>query len=95
MVHILITMYITVLIRVRWDLRIPTDLISDSRTSKKGGINLILLSPPVDEYISTVSCKQHIKNVYVQNAKGTFQKLLFQTKIFPAKMCYRVKGIAL
>lgn len=29
-----------------------------------------------------VSYKQHNENVYIQNAKGTFQKLLFQTKIF-------------
>lgn len=29
-----------------------------------------------------ISCKQHNENVYIQNAKGTFQKLLFKTKIF-------------
>jgi hypothetical protein len=29
-----------------------------------------------EEYISTASSKQHNENVCVQNAKGTFQKLL-------------------
>lgn len=40
------------------------------------------------ECISTASCKLHNETGYVQNAKGTFQKLLFQTKIFFEKACY-------
>lgn len=46
----------------------------------------ILLNPPRNAF--PISCKQHNERVYVQNAKGIFQKLLFQTKIFFEKLCY-------
>lgn len=68
-----------------------TDLIfqTPEPQQKKMDIYPILLNPPGNAFPQPLACKQHNENVYVQNAKGTFQKL-FQTKIFFENACYVV-----
>lgn len=74
-VHTLVKNH-TTYIRAREDLRMPLTWF----LNKKDGY-LPYFAKSSRKCTCMVSCKKHNENVYIQNAKGTFQKHLFQTKI--------------